>query len=134
MIFDVANNVMTEEEIRSRPRSQAITYQDVAALARHFGVSYEAAIWRLNSLNRITASETSALLDKKEVGKRYIRLLGFVDLLEDAQPVEERDQELRSQLMRLGVEALGRERFRGGRLLEISAKLGVEGAGVAGIG
>ena len=128
MIFDVANNVMTEEEIRSRPRSQAITYQDVAALARHFGVSYEAAIWRLNSLNRITASETSALLDKKEVGKRYIRLLGFVDLLEDAQPVEERDQELRSQLMRLGVEAFRQGEISRGRLLEISAKLGVEGA------
>jgi Zn-dependent peptidase ImmA (M78 family)/transcriptional regulator with XRE-family HTH domain len=128
MIFDVANNVMIEEEIRSRPRSQAIAYQDVAALARHFGVSYEAAIWRLKSLNWITASETSALLDKKEVGKRYIRLLGFVDLLEEGQPVEERDQELRSQLMRLSVEAFRQGEISRGRLLEISAKLGVEGA------
>jgi hypothetical protein len=95
---------------------------------RHFGVSYEATIWRLKSLNWITASETSALLDKKEVGKRYIRLLGFVDLLEEAQPVEERDQELRSQLMRLSVEAFRQGEIFRGRLLEISAKLGVEGA------
>ena len=41
-LFDVANDTMMEAELRTRPGSQAITYQDVAALARRFGVSYEA--------------------------------------------------------------------------------------------
>ena len=43
-LFDVANNAMMEAELRTRPGSQAITYQDVASLARRFGVSYEAAV------------------------------------------------------------------------------------------
>ena len=42
--------------------------------------------------------------------------------------MEERDQELRSQLMRLSVEAFRQGEISRGRLLEISVKLGVEGA------
>jgi transcriptional regulator with XRE-family HTH domain len=46
-LFDVANDSMMEAELRTRPGSQSITYPDVASVARRFGVSYEAAAWRL---------------------------------------------------------------------------------------
>jgi hypothetical protein len=66
VIFDVANNETIEAEIRSRPGSQAITYQDVAEITHHFGVSYEATVWRLKSLNYLSATDTNALIQQKE--------------------------------------------------------------------
>ena len=73
-LFDVANDSMMEAELRTRPGSQSITYQDVASLARRFGVSYEAAVWRLKSLGHIGAGETTALLgsegDREQIHAR----------------------------------------------------------------
>jgi Zn-dependent peptidase ImmA (M78 family)/DNA-binding XRE family transcriptional regulator len=40
IVYDVAGNAGSEIEIRPTSGSQAITYQDVAVIARHFGVSY----------------------------------------------------------------------------------------------
>ena len=128
IIFDVAGNKGIEAEVRPRPGSQAITYQDVASLARHFGVSYEAAVWRLKSLNHISAAETAAFIDQKEMGKRYIRLFGFFDLLDEGETPPPAEQELRSQLMRLGIEAYRQDEISRGRLLELARKLEVDGA------
>jgi len=128
IIFDVANNSTIEAEIRPRPGSQAITYQDVAVLARHFGVSFEAAVWRLKSLNHISASETAALIDQKDIGNKYIKLFGFFDLLDEGETPPPPEQELRSQLMRLAIEAYRRDEISRGRLLELARKLDVDGA------
>ena len=84
-LFDVANDAMMETEVRTRPGSQAITYQDVASLARRFGVSYEAAAWRLKSLGHIGVGETNALLGQKDTGNRYMRELGFRGSLRDGE-------------------------------------------------
>lgn len=111
------------------PKSQAITYQDVASLAHHFGVSYEAAAWRLKNLGWLNAPETDALIEQKSVGKRYGHLLGFMDNLFDETPSKERyeDQELRSQLAHLAIEAYRREEISRGRLLELGRKLDLPG-------
>jgi Zn-dependent peptidase ImmA (M78 family) len=122
-LFDVANDSMMEAELRTRPGSQAITYQDVASLARRFGVSYEAAVWRLKSLGHIGAGETDVLLSKKDTGNRYMRDLGFGDLVETEKISEPPDQELRGQLVRLVVEAFRQEEISRGRLIEIAKKL-----------
>lgn len=121
--FDVANDEMMEAELRTRPGSQAITYQDVASLARRFGVSYEAAVWRLKSLGHIGAGETTALLGQKDTGNRYMAELGFEDLFEAGKISEPPEQELRGQLVRLAVEAFRQEEISRGRLLEIAEKL-----------
>lgn len=128
IIFDVAGNKGIETEIRQRPGSQAITYQDVATLARHYGVSYEAAAWRLKSLNHIGAAETAALIDQKDVGRRYIKLLGFIDLLDEGDSSPADEQELRSQLMRLAIEAYRQDEISRGRLLELAKKLAIDGS------
>jgi Zn-dependent peptidase ImmA (M78 family)/plasmid maintenance system antidote protein VapI len=127
IIFDVAGNKGIEAEIRPRPGSQAITYQDVASLARHFGVSYEAAVWRLKSLDHISAAETAALMNQKEIGKRYIKLFGYFDLLDEGEPRPLPEQELRSQLMRLTIEAYRQDEISRGRLLELARKIKVDG-------
>jgi Zn-dependent peptidase ImmA (M78 family)/transcriptional regulator with XRE-family HTH domain len=121
-LFDVANDTMMEAELRTRPGSQAITYQDVASLARRFGVSYEAAVWRLKSLGYIGTGETNALLGQKDTGNRYMRKLGFEDLFETGR-IELPEQELRGQLVRLAVEAFRQEEISRGRLIEIATKL-----------
>jgi Zn-dependent peptidase ImmA (M78 family)/transcriptional regulator with XRE-family HTH domain len=122
-LFDVANDSMMEAEVRTRPGSQAITYQDVASLARRFGVSYEAAAWRLKSLGHIGVGETNALLSLKDTGNRYMRELGFEDLFEAGKISEPPEQELRGQLVRLAVEAFRQEEISRGRLIEIARKL-----------
>lgn len=126
VIFDVANNSSIEAEIRPRPGSQAITYQDAAALARHFGVSYEAAVWRLKSLGHIGQAETDALIGQKDIGKRYIRLLGFLDILDEGELPKVNEVELRNQLARLALEAYRQEEISRGRLAEISRKLSID--------
>jgi Zn-dependent peptidase ImmA (M78 family)/transcriptional regulator with XRE-family HTH domain len=122
-LFDVANDAMMEAELRTRPGSQTITYQDAASLARRFGVSYEAAVWRLKSLGHIGTGETNALLGQKDTGNRYMRELGFEDLFETGKISDPPEQELRGQLVRLAVEAFRQEEISRGRLIEIAKKL-----------
>lgn len=128
VIFDVANNASMESEIRPRPGSQVITYQDAAALARHFGVSYEAAVWRLKSLGHIGQGETDALIEQKDVGKRYIKLLGFWDILDEGDQPKPAEVELRNQLARLALEAYRQGEISRGRVSEISRKLDIDPA------
>jgi Zn-dependent peptidase ImmA (M78 family)/transcriptional regulator with XRE-family HTH domain len=123
IVYDVANDRQSEVEIRPRPGSQSITYQDVAILARHFAVSYEAAVWRLKSLNHLGGSETNALIEQKDSGKAFMRLLKLQEWAEIS--VGEGEQELRSQLAWLGVEAYRREEISQGRLRELAGKLRV---------
>ncbi|MDR3440590.1 ImmA/IrrE family metallo-endopeptidase [Telmatospirillum sp.] len=124
IVYDVAGNTENEVEIRPPAGSQAITYQDVAVIARHFGVSYEAAIWRLKNLGHLDVPETKELIAQREAGKGFMNLLKFTDTFaETGVPDEERDQELRSQLMWLAVEAYRREEISQGRLRELAGKL-----------
>jgi len=123
IIYDVTTNRQSEVEIRPRPGSQAITYQDVAVLARHFDVSYEAVVWRLKSLNHLGHVETDALIEQKESGRAFMKLLKLKAWDEGEISSEEREQELRSQLAWLGVEAYRREEISQGRLRELARKL-----------
>lgn len=125
IVYDVATNRQSEVEIRPRPGSQSISYQDVAILARHFGVSYEAAVWRLKSLNHLGPAETNSLIEQKDSGNALMRLLKLQPQDEAEIPEEEREQELRSQLSWLGVEAYRREEISQGRLRELAGKLNV---------
>jgi Zn-dependent peptidase ImmA (M78 family)/transcriptional regulator with XRE-family HTH domain len=120
-LFNVANDSMMETELRTRPGSQAITYQDVASVARRFGVSYEAAVWRLKNLGYVGGGETTTLLSQQETATRYMHALGFEDP-SDAKE-EPAEQELHGQLVRLAVEAFRQEEISRGRLMEIAKKL-----------
>ena len=115
-----------EAERRPATGSQKITYKDVAALARHFGVSYKAAAYRIRNLNWVSQQECDSLIEQEASGKDYLSLLDWTSELEAKDPRP--DRELKSQVADLAIEAFRREEISRGRLLELSKSLGVSGA------
>lgn len=107
---------------RSAAYSQVLTFEDVAALAHHFGVSYQAALFRLKSLAIVNAPEFSELREKEELGLRFLELLKLrQDLYEqDSRPP---DLELKSQVVHLALEAFRREEISDGKLRDLSKLL-----------
>ena len=104
-------DAVTEEGIRgalrSPSRSQNVTYADIALLARHFGVSYAAAVWRLRGLNFASADQTQVLLGQTREAHRYLRAVrafSAVDESESEAPAEvHQDHELDWQVLSLAL-------------------------------
>lgn len=127
-VYSVATNSSIEAVIRPRTGSQVITFQDIAVLARHFGVSYEAMVWRVRNLLQLDRLTTDALLQRRDEGRRYFKVVRLPDLFEPGAVPYEPEQELRSQLARLAIEAYRREEISQGRLREIGRKVGLKAA------
>jgi Zn-dependent peptidase ImmA (M78 family) len=125
VVYNVATDSNDEAEIRPRSGPQVITFQDVAVLSRHFGVSYEAMVWRLRNLDLLDTPATAALNERKEEGRRYLRMLRLPDLFGTGTAANEPEQGLRSQLARLAIETYRREEVSQGRLREIGRKVGL---------
>ena len=140
---EAAVDAVTEEGIRGAlrnpARSQHVTYVDVALLARHFGVSYAAAVWRLRGLNFASAAQTHTLLDQTDDANRYLRAVkAFSDTgfepagsgggaVEGEAPAEaHRDPELDWQVLSLAMEAWWREEISQSKLLEVGRLLDIE--------
>lgn len=126
-VYDPAAESDAEEvkaQRREAPRSQVLTYEDVAALAHYFGVSYQAALFRLKSLSVINDAEFADLRDKEHFGKSYLELLQFTN---DSEGKNEQkpDREIVSQVVHLALEAFRREEISKGKLRDLSALLGV---------
>jgi Zn-dependent peptidase ImmA (M78 family)/transcriptional regulator with XRE-family HTH domain len=118
VIFDVATGGQIKSEWRSTPGSQDITYQDVAAIAHHFGVSYQAAVYRLRSLSYINAKECQHLLNQEQIGRQSLKLMNMDELESSSGGPSQR--ELRSHLIQLAIEAYRREEISRGRLLDLA--------------
>lgn len=125
-LSDNASTSPVEAQRRPAPGSQVITYQDMAQLAYHFGVSYKAATYRLRNLNITNQSETEALLKSEGHAQSFLQLLRLWDDMEVDKRAPQ-DRELVSQVAYLAVEAFRREQISRGRLLDISAKLDIPG-------
>ena len=140
---EAAVDAVTEEGIRGAlrnpARSQHVTYVDVALLARHFGVSYAAAVWRLRGLNFASADQTQTLLDQTDDANRYLRAVkAFSDTgfepagssggtVEGEAPAEaHQDTELNWQVLSLAMEARWRGEISQGKLLEVGRLLDIE--------
>jgi len=123
LVYDVASNGRFDVEGREAPNSQTITFQDVALVATNYGVSYEAAVYHLNSLRYIDRGETQALLTKSTLGKQYVDLTGLRS--NDRAESSHDGPELRSQIMHLAMEAYRREEISRGRLLDVGKRLDV---------
>lgn len=109
---------------RAIPFSQVLTFEDVAALAHHFGVSYQAALFRMKSLSIVSATEFADLRDKEDLGMRFLDLLQLrLDLYgKETRPP---DRELVSQVVHLALEAFRREEISSGKMRDLSKLLGV---------
>lgn len=123
VVFDAATGSPTQVEMRPRPASQTITHQDAAMLALHYGVSFEAVVWRLRNLRHIGDTNAKELIGQRELGDAYLRLVGYGDL---AQETDTAERAITSQLIHLGTEAFRQGRISRGRLAEIGRSVGIE--------
>lgn len=126
-IFDVASGGHIEAEMRSPARSQRITYKDIALLACHFGVSYQAALYRLKSLRHVSHAESCHLLEQDGFGREYLKALSMVSEVGEPELPQYWDRELRSEIAHLAIEAYRREEISRGRVLELGKVLNIEG-------
>ena len=96
-------------------------------LARHFGASYQAALYRLKSLRHITHPESVDLLAQEHLGRQLLRELSMISDVEEREKPQHRDRELRSEVAHLAIEAYRREEISRGRVLELGKTLGIRG-------
>lgn len=127
IVFDVSANSKVNVESRAIPYSQNITFQDIAIIAHHFGVSYHAAVYRLRSLNVISQKECDQLIAKYQEGKHYLSSLNMFSDLEKKESRELWDRELRTELSYLAIEAFRREEISRGRIIELGDAIGIGG-------
>lgn len=126
-VFSVAEDQALEWG--SRPKSaHPITLQDVAFMAHHFGVSYQAAVFRLRSLRILTATESEFLNSPERVedAQAYLGLFGLQKDNGD-EMVAPRNRGLRFRIAHLAIEAFRRGIIASGRLREIGRKVGITG-------
>ena len=126
-IFDAASGGHIEAAQRRPPRSQRITYKDNAMLAHHFGVSYQAATYRLKSLRYISNQECSKLLGQERFGRQFLKALRIPGDLDKCEDQQYRDRQQRSIIAHLAIEAYRREEISRGRVLELSKTLRIAG-------
>lgn len=127
VIFDVATNGRSETETRKIHHFQKISYQDASLVAHHFGVSYQAAVYRLRSLGYLSQDECTFILNQENDGKKYLRMLHMFSDLDGQEERTRWDRELLSQLVRLTIEAYKNGGISRGRLLELGKELGIDG-------
>jgi Zn-dependent peptidase ImmA (M78 family)/DNA-binding XRE family transcriptional regulator len=127
IVFDVSANSKVNVESRAIPYSQSITFQDIAIIAHHFGVSYQAAVYRLRSLNVISQKECDQLIAKYQDGKHYLSSLNMFSDLEKKESRELWDRVLRTELSYLAIEAFRREEISRGRIIELGDAIGIGG-------
>ncbi len=126
-IFDAASGGHIEAAQRPPARSQRITYKDNAMLAHHFGVSYQAASYRLKSLRYISNRECRSLLDQEDFGRKYLKALCMYSEVGEPERKRYWDRELRSEIAHLAIEAYRREEISRGRVLEMGKILRIDG-------
>jgi Zn-dependent peptidase ImmA (M78 family)/transcriptional regulator with XRE-family HTH domain len=118
-----------EAHWRSAPGSQRITCQLVGMTAHNFGVSYQAAAYRLKSLRFISKEVLEALLLQEDKGLEFLEVLKMKDDLvgKDNNKDRREDRELVREVASLAVEAFSRDEISKGKLLDIASLLGLPG-------
>jgi Zn-dependent peptidase ImmA (M78 family)/transcriptional regulator with XRE-family HTH domain len=127
VIFDVSANGKLNVESRAIPYSQNITFQDIAIISHHFGVSYHATVYRLRSLNFLSSDQCDKLIARYKDGKRLLDSIGIFSDVENMDEDTKSDRELRSELAYLTVEAFRREEISRGKVIELGDEIGIGG-------
>ncbi len=126
-IYDASTESAIEAQYRQAARFQKISPQAIAWIAHHFGVSYQATVYRLQNLGYFKAKERDDLLKEESKGREYLRIL---HLIQDVDIPAERafqNRELKAQIAYLAIEAFQREKISRGRLLDLSKLLELSG-------
>ncbi len=119
-VFDEAGAVHAEG--RTKPGSQDIQLYDLVHIAHHFGVSRQAALFRLLNLRLVTQAEFDQLKAADEAG--YRRELASLLALPD----EDDDDKagFRHRVLSLALEAYRRELITRAKLMELAALLSMQ--------
>ena len=99
-------------------------------MAQHFGVSYQASVYRLRSLGHVSQTESANLLKREGFGRDYLRVLGLHEANDQTAHVTDqriRYRELQNEIKYLAIEAYLCEEISRGRLLELSILLEIDG-------
>lgn len=126
-IYDASTESATIAQYRQTASSQKISPQVIAWIAHHFGVSYQAAVYRLQNLGYFKAKERDELLREEFKGREYLRIFHLIH--DSESPIEStaQNRELKAQIAYLAIEAFQREEISRGRLLDLSKLLDVSG-------
>lgn len=127
-VYDAARGGPVEGVMRTSSSTlHGITYKDVAKSAHWFGVSYQAALYRMKSLRLVSDQEMNMLTALEESGKLFLNELGDDDSVERREARQRSDRELRFEVAGLAIEAYRREGISQGRLLELAKMLRIDG-------
>ena len=89
-----------------------------------YGVSYEVAVYHLNSLRYVDRTAMYELLRQNSLAMKYVEVVG---LRPSEEPGSRPDgSELHSQIMHLALEAYRREEISRGRLLDVGRRLNID--------
>lgn len=124
-VYDVASEDVIEAE-RRQPIKK-LTPQNVARIAHHFEVSYQATVYRLQSLKQISMQEREELLQQEHVAKEYVQFLQqFEDrITNNEKPFQQ--SELNLYISQLVLEAYSQDKISRGRVLELCKLLSLPG-------
>ena len=129
VVFDLATGEAARAEVRSMPGSQVVTCQDIATVARKFGVPYGAVVYRLLALGMIAEAHTKDLLgDKSQAAAgRFEALFGVerqAGRSRSTGTVEPSDAlDLKAEVVHLAVEAYRRQVIKKDRLGSLAKEL-----------
>lgn len=123
---DAVTETGIQGALRSPARSQQVTYADAVLIARHFGASYPAAVWRLRGLSLVSVEQTQTLLDQATDAHRYLRAVRARSDVDASEAEAHQDHELNQQILLLALEARWRGEISQGRLLEVGRLLDIE--------
>lgn len=119
--YDVATDGAPETEKRAVPRSVGITFSQVAMVAHHFDVSYQAACYRLKDLGYMNRDRMTELLAQEDsLGRPYLELLPKGKMLYGSDPD---GTDLRGQILPLIVEALKADEISEGKARDLAKQL-----------
>jgi Zn-dependent peptidase ImmA (M78 family) len=107
-LFDVATDQGIETEKRVLVSSQQIGFSDVALLAAHFGVSFQAAIYRLIDLEFISRDEMRELLTNESQMTEYLQSIGRIDAVNGKSSDA---REIKRQIVPLAFEAFRQQKI-----------------------
>ena len=127
-VFGYATEDFLETEVRSAPGSQTLSCHDVASIARRFGASYEATVYRLRALDVISKNETANLLKqaRRRAASVYTTLFTTPGEREPLHPAGA-NIELKREIAHLGIEAYRRRLTSKSDLAALVPKLQLSG-------
>ena len=128
-LFDAASGGPVDAEVRQPRGAQDITSQDVAAVARQFGVTYQQAVYRLRSLAYVTVRQSVGLLELTTEAVDFADLFGSPIAGRDASRAEEPStRQLRREVAHLAIEAFRRKKITPERVVELGSLMGIGGS------